>query len=104
MAMTPEGRIKKKMDAMLKSKKKLWWFKPQSGPFGRSGVPDYIICANGWFIGIEAKANKTKKPTTLQWQCMNKIELAQGLTFIVYDDETIAAVSAHIQGLLKLDI
>ena len=74
---TPEGKIKRKIDKMLKARD-LWFFKPQAGPFGRSGVPDYIICSYGQFVGVEAKADKTKKPTALQTQCMEKIEAAGG--------------------------
>jgi len=96
MATTPEGKIKKKIDAMLKELD-VWYFKPQAGPFGKSGVPDYIVCANGHLIGIEAKADHTKKPTLLQLQCMEKIEAAGGKCYVAYDDETIAAVASRIK-------
>jgi|TARA_Y100000310_G_scaffold21924_1_gene21151 hypothetical protein len=96
MATTPEGKIKRKIDKVLKAEG-VWFFKPQAGPFGRSGVPDYILCVNGHLVGIEAKADASKKPTELQTQCMAKIEAAGGKCFIVYDDVTIAKVKAYVR-------
>ena len=94
---TPEGKIKQKIDAMLKSKG-VWYFKPQAGPFGRSGVPDYIICSYGQLVGVEAKADKTKKPTALQAQCMEKIEAAGGKAYVVYDQATLD----HVESVLDM--
>jgi len=97
---TPEGRIKAKVDKML-SQLRVWSFSPQAGPFGRAGIPDRILCANGSFIGIEVKADRTKKPTRLQVQCMAQIEASGGKCFVVYDDETLSVAREYIKG--KLD-
>ncbi len=100
MATTPEGKIKKKLDRMLKSKD-LWYFPPQAGPFGSSGIPDRIVCAGGYFIGIECKADATKKPTRLQAACMQRIEDHGGRCFVVYDDSTILRVEKYIDITLR---
>ena len=97
---TPEGKIKKKIDKMLKARD-LWFFKPQAGPFGRSGVPDYIICVAGNFLAIEAKSGPTRKPTALQAQCMKKIEAAGGKCFVVSDAATLGAVEDIIGEALS---
>ena len=97
---TPEGKIKKKIDAMLKSKG-VWYFKPQAGPFGRSGVPDYIICVAGSFLAIEAKSSPSKKPTALQTQCMEKIRKADGVCFVVNDAATLGVVEDIIDEVLS---
>ena len=86
--MTPEGKVKAKVDRVL-STHKIWYFSPQSGPYGRAGIPDRIAVVNGQFIGIEVKADRTKKPTRLQKRCMDQIELAGGKCFVVFDDETL---------------
>jgi len=101
MAMTPEGKVKKKIDAMLKELG-VWYFKPQAGAFGKSGVPDYIICVSGHFVGIEAKADATKKPTALQDQCMKKIAVAGGVSFVVYDDECVEYVRWFLAGVVAM--
>jgi len=100
---TPEGKIKKKIDAMLKSKG-VWYFKPQAGQYGRSGIPDYIICIRGSFVGIEAKANKTKKLTALQAQAGSKIGAAGGMFFVVYDDTTLAEAQKYLDWVVSENV
>lgn len=95
MATTPEGRIKRKLDKMLKAEG-VWYYSPQAGPFGVAGIPDRVAIVRGQFVGIECKADKTKKPTALQTKCMADIEAAGGKCFLAYDDETIAAVQQYI--------
>lgn len=95
--MTPEGRIKKKLDQMLKKYHSIvWYFCPQAGAFGRAGVPDRIVCVGGHFIGIEVKADAKKRPTKLQEKCMADIEKVGGRCFLVNSDETIVAVEHFI--------
>tara|TARA_R110002020_G_scaffold15996_2_gene56812 strand:+ start:732 stop:1061 length:330 start_codon:yes stop_codon:yes gene_type:complete len=102
MVTTPEGKIKVKLDKMLKSYgKQVWYYNPQAGAFGRAGIPDKILCVNGHFIGVECKADRGKKPTALQLQCMKQIELAKGVCFVVYDNETIEHVRLYIERLIK---
>lgn len=95
MATTPEGKIKNKLDKMLKYEK-IWYYSPQAGPFGRAGVPDRVAILGGQFIGLECKADRTKKPTALQLQCMQEIEDAGGKCFVVFDEESIEQVRGYI--------
>jgi len=99
MSNTPEGKIKRKLDKMLKANN-VWYYNPQAGPFGRSGIPDKVAIIGGRFVGIECKADKTKRPTALQVKCMEEIENAGGKCFLVYDDETIDQVRQYIQEWL----
>jgi hypothetical protein len=98
MGMTPEGKIKAKLDKMLKSKERLFYFPPQAGPFGSSGIPDRIVCFRGFYLGIECKADEKKPMTGLQLRAMRQIEEAGGIFFLVYDDETIAKVEEWIDA------
>lgn len=50
MATTPEGKIKNKLDKMLKYEK-VWYYSPQAGPFGRAGVPDRVAILGGNLLG-----------------------------------------------------
>jgi len=97
MATTPEGKIKNKLDKMLKYEK-VWYYSPQAGPFGRAGVPDRVAILGGQFIGVECKADRSKKPTALQLKCMQEIEDAGGKCFVVCDDESIEQVREYING------
>ena len=98
MSNTPEGKVKKKLEKMLKGKQGVWSFPPQAGPFGAAGIPDRIACVNGHLLGIEAKADHSKKPTALQKKCMGDIERAGGKCFVVYDDATIKEVEDWIDA------
>ena len=89
--MTPEGKIKRKLDNTLKQLG-VWYYSPQSGPFGRSGIPDRVAIHKGRFIGIECKADAKKKPTALQIKCMKEIDNAGVKCFVGYDYETIQQV------------
>lgn len=97
MATTPEGRIKSRLDKMMKAEG-VWFYSPQAGPFGVAGIPDRVAIVAGQFVGIECKADKTKKPTALQMKCMRDIEQAGGKCFVVYDNETIETVREYIRA------
>lgn len=95
-AMTPEGKIKKKLVEMLKNEQ-VWYFFPAANGMGKAGIPDVICIVEGQFVGIECKADETKKPTTLQLMCAKDIRNAGGYWFLVFDDYSIAEVEKWIQ-------
>ena len=92
---TPEGKIKRKVVEVLK-KHGVWYFFPASNGYGKAGIPDIIAIAGGEFVGIEVKADRTKKPTALQVKCGKEIEAAGGTWMLVYDEITIEALEAVI--------
>jgi hypothetical protein len=55
---------------------------PMGTGFGRAGIPDFLICYNGYFIGVECKANGGK-PTALQEFEMSVIRKAKGITLVI---------------------
>ena len=94
MARTPEGKVKDQIKAWLKTHK-VWFFLPANNGMGQSGIPDFICCAKGRFVGIEAKApGKRGCTTALQDMQLQLIHEAGGLSIIV-DDVT------QLEGLLK---
>lgn len=95
-AMTPEGKIKKKLVDVLKSEG-VWYFFPANNGFGKGGIPDVVCIVEGHFVGIECKADEKKKPTALQTACAREIRDAGGYWFLVYDDYSVAEVAKWIQ-------
>jgi len=79
--MTPEAKVKKQIRAIL-DEYGAYYAMPIGSGYGNSGVPDFLVCYKGWFIGIEAKAGKGKT-TALQDLNLEKITAAGGLTLIV---------------------
>lgn len=97
--MTPEGRVKAKVDRMLKEFD-VWWFSPQAGPYGRSGIPDRLACVRGHLVAIEVKADAKKEPTRLQKLCMAQMRASGAAVFVVYDDVTLEAAKEYIRSCL----
>jgi ABC-type phosphonate transport system ATPase subunit len=79
--MTPEVKIKKKAVTQLKALG-AYYFYPVTGGYGRSGVPDIIVCLHGRFIGIECKAGGNKT-TKLQDLNLRQIADAGGIALVI---------------------
>lgn len=71
MASTPESKVKKVVKIMLDAHG-AYYFSPATGGYGRSGVPDLIVCYRGKFIAIECKAGDNV-PTALQNRELERI-------------------------------
>jgi hypothetical protein len=101
MAMTPEKKMKKKVDEVLKEAG-VWFFAPQAGIYGRSGIPDRIgILPDGKFLGVEVKADPTKKPTALQMRTLQQIIDAGGEAWVVDSDMRLATFKAWLRVLYE---
>jgi len=101
MAVKPEVVVKKKITELLK-KHGAYYFTPVTSGFGSSGVPDFVACIKGKFIGIEAKAGKGKT-TALQDKNLAQIMDAGGIAVIVNENgleqlQLLLEVGLPIQG------
>lgn len=94
--MTPEGRVKSRINRILKKfGDDVWKVMPRGGPFGKAGTPDYLVCVGGKFLAIEAKAGDNK-PTDIQKEQMAAIRRAGGTTLVINEgnlDEVETAIS-----------
>lgn len=63
-----------------------WFLKTWSNGVQRSGVPDLLICCNGYFLGVELKAT-LGKPSELQLWNVKKIREAGGISIVLYPDQ-----------------
>jgi len=96
---TPEGKIKRKVVEVLKAHS-VWYFFPANNGFGKAGIPDIIAIVNGKFMGVEVKADRTKKPSALQKKCGEEIQRAGGWWFLVYDEESIGSMEQAMKEKL----
>jgi hypothetical protein len=78
---TPEAIVKKQIRRIL-NEEGAYYSMPIGTGYGNSGVPDFLVCHRGRFIGIEAKAG-TNRPTTLQEDNLYRIRNAGGITLVV---------------------
>lgn len=96
---TPEGKVKKNIDKILK-KHGVWFFKPMTYGRGRSGIPDYICCVFGAFFSIEAKAGNNE-PTAAQDKEGQLIQKSGGW-WIVVNEQRIDDLDNLIQMIIDL--
>ena len=98
MSNTPEGKIKRKVVQVLKSHD-VWYFFPASNGFGRAGIPDIVAIVDGLFVGIECKADPSKKPTKLQVKCGEDIVSAGGVWLLVRSADDCNGLDTMIREL-----
>ena len=81
MALTPEKKVKNKVVKLLKEYGAYYFF-PATYGYGRSGVPDVIVCYQGRFIGVECKAG-ANTTTNLQNKELADIKAAGGISLVI---------------------
>jgi hypothetical protein len=92
MAATPEAKVKSKVVAQLKALGAYYFF-PVTGGYGRSGVPDIIVCYRGRFFALECKAGGGK-PTALQALNLKQIADNGGVAVVINETnaDTVSAL------------
>ena len=80
--MAAEKILENKVKAFLKDQG-CWILKTWSNGIQREGVPDLLVCCNGYFLGIELKA-ENGKPSQLQLWNIEQINKAGGIAFLLY--------------------
>ncbi len=99
--MTPEGRVKQKINELLDSYgKHLYYYMPVPSGYGVRTI-DYLGCIKGAFFGIEAK-KPGGKPTSYQENTLADIRDAGGVTFVVNDDQSLAELKRFLDSAMKI--
>jgi hypothetical protein len=81
--MAQEKNFEEKVKKFLKDEG-CWFIKYWGGGgFTKSGVPDLLVCLNGYFMAIELKAPKGK-PSELQLYNLKKITKGNGIAILLY--------------------
>ena len=97
MAMTPEGKVKKKVKEYLQSIG-AWYYMPVSNGMGRVGCPDILVCYKGLFMAFETKApGKIKNVTANQQREIDGIQRANGLAHVIDDVEQVKSLLDTIE-------
>lgn len=80
-----EKEFEKKVKKFL-SDQGCWMLKTWSNGVQREGVPDLLVCCNGYFLGVELK-NETGKPSELQLWNIKQIGQSGGIGIVLYPDK-----------------
>ena len=75
---TFENKVKKFLESQG-----AWYVKFFANSYTKSGIPDILACINGYFVGIEVKA-QNGKPSELQLYNVRKIREAGGFAMVLY--------------------
>lgn len=87
-----------------------WFTKIWGGGYQKSGIPDLILCVNGFFISVELKA-PNGRPSALQKMNTARINQSNGIGIILKPDgfedfkkimEGVIKCKCHIQELKHL--
>ena len=77
----------------------VWYFMPAMNGLGRAGIPDFVCCVDGMFLGIEAKAGRNR-PTDHQTAELEAIQKSGGFSVVV--NETSLHVLPDLIDSIKL--
>lgn len=80
---TPEAKVKARIKKALNELGRCTYFMPPASIYGQAGVSDIIVCRNGLFVAVEAKA-KRGKPTRLQIKFLERVAASGGLGMVVW--------------------
>lgn len=80
--MAAEKNFEQKIKTMLKDNG-AWFVKFFANRMTKTGVPDILASVNGYFVGIEVKA-QNGHPSELQMYNVRKIRESGGFAFVVY--------------------
>lgn len=84
--MAAEKNFENKVKKFLKDKG-AWLLKYWGGAaYTKSGIPDLLVCLDGFFFGIEIKADKGE-PSLLQLYNLRKIRDAGGYGILLYPQD-----------------
>lgn len=96
--MTPEGRVKAKVNKALKALgTDCWRFMPVQSGYGSPAL-DYLLCIKGRFVAIETKAPGNKL-TPQQQGTKAAMEAAGGIVLVVWDEDSLAIAMRIILAL-----
>ncbi len=98
--MITEADVKKEIKTYLTSIG-AWWMMHVPSGFGRNGIPDFVGCYRGWFLGIEVKrppegGEKNPEPTKWQAREIEDIRKAEGVAFVAWRLDQVQLVIAAI--------
>ena len=66
--------------------------------YGKSGIFDIVVCYKGRFIGIECKADATKKMTPLQVKNFNDAKETGAISLLIHKDN-INELESTLEGI-----
>lgn len=97
-----ESDVKTFVKSVLKGYgERCWYFMPVQTGYGVSGIPDFIVCIDGVFFGIETKFGNNK-PTAWQVKQGDAITAAKG-HWAVINEQNMDKLQSWLNAILALE-
>jgi predicted RecB family nuclease len=97
--MKSEADVKKAIKKILVDAH-AWYFMPVQTGYGAMGIPDFIVCHRGVFIGIEAKFGKNKESA---WQKKQGAAIAEAEgVYLVINEKNVGELPATLDAYTEL--
>ena len=89
-----KGKVDEKLADMQRAGVRIWFLKVHGGPMQRAGVPDFLICVEGYFAAIELKSpdDDDPQPAPRQMVELRGIRAAGGTCRVCNSVECVVAV------------
>lgn len=99
--MTPEGKVKAKIRAFLKSRgERCWYCQPIGSAYSGGGIPDIVGVYRRVGFAIEVKApGREKTVTPLQEMALSRVQAAGGVAFVASDVGVVVDMFHAIDAL-----
>lgn len=95
--MRNEADVKDAVKKVLNSFEELFWYMPVQTGYGVKGIPDFIICAKGTFIGVETKFGSNKESS---WQKITGAKIAAaGGHYMVINEKNISELEGWVRNV-----
>ena len=88
--MSSEAHVKRAIRKVLDSMS-IWYYMPPASMYGKGGIPDFVCCLLGRFVGIEAKRPSVgiKGLSPLQLRQCHEITKNNGDYIVVWNEDTL---------------
>lgn len=106
---TPEKKVKEQIKHILEEAG-CYYFMPPANGYGQSGRFDIVCSYFGHFIGIEVKADATKKPTALQTRNAKLAYSAGSSVLLIHEgntdvlQQTLEGIKQHGDGYNRVRV
>jgi len=84
-----EAWVKKQVKSQLEQLE-IWYYMPNGGYYSTSGIPDFVCCDDGSFLGIETKDSDGKWSQAQQDRAKEIIE--NGGFYVLVDEDGLFAL------------
>jgi hypothetical protein len=91
-----EKEIETEVRQFFEKETPFYIIKIHGSAFQKPGIPDLLLCVNGWFIGIEIK-NNTGVASDVQKIHIRNIKKAGGIAFVAKGDNALFDIINFLQ-------